>query len=82
VRAGAGWSRDVAGDGTLSADGTTVDGGLGVSYLWRDRAQGGLRRLGLRVESRLDVRAGGLAHGEDKLRVGPTVTGALVMGFR
>ena len=82
LQGGGGWFRETAGGSSLSADGLLFDGGIGWLHLWRDRTRGSLRRLGLRVDGTLAFRSGGLTLGEDKLRLGPVVIGALTMGFR
>jgi hypothetical protein len=82
LRAGGGWLREVAAGSALADNGWSTDAGAGWTYLLRDRSQGGLRRLGLRIDGRLEIRSGGVAFGEDKLRIGPVAGGALMMGFR
>lgn len=82
LRGGAGWLRETAGGSSLVGDGLSVDAGVVMMYLWRDRPRGTLRRLGLRLDGKIAFRSGGLTLGEDTLRAGPAVGGALTMGFR
>jgi hypothetical protein len=82
VRGGGGWMREVAGASTLTADGLTGEAGVGMTRVWRERPRGALRQIGFRVDGRVQFRAGGLTLGDDTLRLGPAVGGALTMGFR
>ena len=81
VRGGASWMREVAAGSALTADGTLIDAGVGFIRAL-SRTPGGMLKVGLRVEGRLSFRSGGLTLGEEKLRVGPVVAGALTLGFR
>jgi hypothetical protein len=80
LRGGAGWLREVAAGSALVENGISSEIGVGWTYTLRSRA--GRRRLGLRLDGRLEMRSGGVTFGEDKLRFGPVVGGALTMGFR
>jgi hypothetical protein len=82
VHGGVAWMRETAGGNTLTADGLVTSAGASVDYLWRNRVAGGVRRMGLRVDGRVNFRSGGLTLGEDKLRVGPAVAASIIMGFR
>lgn len=81
LRGGAAWMREVAAGSALTGDGTLIDAGAGVIRSLTRRPNGQLK-VGLRLEGRLSFRTGGLTLGEDKLRVGPVVAGALILGFR
>jgi hypothetical protein len=82
VRGGVAWLRETAGGNTLTGDGLLTSAGVGVDYVWRDRVAGGIRRMGLRIDGRVNFRSGGLTLGEDKLRVGPAVAALIMMGLR
>ena len=81
VRGGASWMREVAAGSALTADGTLIDAGVGFIRALT-RRPGGMLKVGLRVEGRLSFRSGGLTLGEEKLRIGPVIAGALTVGFR
>lgn len=82
VRGGVTWMRETAGGNTLTEDGFLTAAGVGVDYLWRNSPRASVHRLGLRIEGRLNLRSGGLALGEDKLRAGVAAAASLIMGFR
>jgi hypothetical protein len=78
--AGLHWFREVA-EGSLVEDGLGVDVGAGLKYLWRDQARGRLKRVGLRIEGRLDIRSAGISLGPPSRRVSPVFAGSLLVGF-
>ena len=56
--------------------------GFGVKHWWKERITGAKRRrLGWRIDGRLQIRQTGLALGEDKIRFAPLVFGGIVFGF-
>jgi hypothetical protein len=80
ARGGAGWMRELAGDGTYSAPGTIGTAGLGVKY-WLGRAGASGRGVGLRVEGRAVIRAKGLALSSSRTALAPAVAGGIIFGF-
>jgi len=81
VRGGAGWMRELAGDATLVEDGLLGHGGIGLRHWWRDGTRGTVKRIGLRLEFRADLRSPGISLGDGGMRVGPAAAGHLVFGF-
>jgi len=81
VRGGAGWMRELAGESTLVEDGIIGHGGIGLRHWWRDGTRGTVKRIGLRLEFRADLRSSGITLGKSGLRVGPAAAGHLVFGF-
>lgn len=77
LRGGAGWMRELAGDGSLAEDGAVINAGAGFTYWARD----GARRLGFRVDGRVQMRRHGITLGADKLRFSPVLSGGLLIGF-
>jgi len=78
VRGGAGWLRELVGDGALIEDGIVGNAGGGVKFMKNGT---GRRRIGLRVEGRVEMRQSGITLGEDKLRMSPVLSGGLLIGF-
>ncbi|HEX5215311.1 MAG TPA: hypothetical protein VFV98_07580 [Vicinamibacterales bacterium] len=78
IRGGAGWLRELVGDGALIEDGIVGDAGAGFKYM---KSGTGRRRVGFRVEGRLEMRHSGVTLGEDKLRMSPVIAGGLIIGF-
>lgn len=81
VRGGAGWMRELAGDSVLVEDGVVAHAGVGFRHWFREYARGRLRKAGVRVEFRANIRSAGVSFGEQKLRVSPAAAGNLVFGF-
>lgn len=81
VRGGGGWMRELAGGNTLAEDGFVGGGGAGLRHWWRQNGAGRLKRLGLRVEGRVQLRWRGIAVGTGDLRPMPAASGLLVFGF-
>ena len=81
VRFGAGWMREAAGGATLTGDGLIGGGGLGFRRWWRTNGKGAVKRVGLRLEGRGEIRSGGISLGEKNIRFGPSGAGHLVFGF-
>jgi len=78
IRGSAGWLRELVGDGALIEDGIAGDAGAGFKYM---KSGTGRRRIGFRVEGRLEMRHSGVTLGEDKLRMSPVISGGLIIGF-
>lgn len=78
IRGSAGWLRELVGDGALIEDGIVGDAGAGFKYMKNGT---GRKRIGFRVEGRLEMRQSGVTLGEDKLRMSPVVSGGLIIGF-
>ena len=78
IRGSAGWLRELVGDGALIEDGIVGDAGGGFKYM---KSGTGRRRIGFRVEGRLEMRQSGVTLGEDKLRMSPVLSGGLIIGF-
>lgn len=82
ARGSVGWMRELAGDGALVEDGRVVSAGLGLRRWWREqRTARRTRRIGLRVDGRVDFLSSGLTLGDTGVRVGPSVSGGLIFGF-
>jgi hypothetical protein len=81
VRGSAGWMREVAETSAFIEDGTIVHAGGGMKYWWRDRPRGTLRRFGVRIEGRAQVRSSGLTLREPATTIAPVISGGLVFGF-
>ena len=77
VRGGAGWLRELVGDGALIEDGIVGDAGAGFKFMKNGT---GRRRIGLRVEGRVEMRQSGITLGEDKLQ-STVLSGGLLIGF-
>lgn len=80
LRGTAGWMRELGGDNVLAENGIIGNAGFGVKYWWRDPATGS-RKIGLRLEARANARTGGIALGEDKLRVAGVGFAGLMFGW-
>ena len=78
LRGGAGWLRELVGDGALIEDGIVGTAGGGLKFMKNGT---GRRRIGLRVEGRVEMRQSGITLGEDKLRFSPVLAGGLIIGF-
>jgi hypothetical protein len=81
IRGSGGWMRELAGGNSLVEDGIIGSGGAGFRRWWRQNRPGGLKRIGLRLEGRLIVRAKGLEFGSANLRLTPAASGLIVFGF-
>jgi opacity protein-like surface antigen len=81
VRGSAGWMREVAETSALVEDGIVAHAGGGMKYWWRDRPRGTLRRFGVRIEARAQIRSSGLTLGEPATTIAPVISGGLVFGF-
>jgi len=81
VRAGAGWMRELTSDQALAGDGRIANAGVGVKYWWFERARGGLKRLGVRAETRAVGRFGGLELGTKDRLIAPAVSVNAIIGF-
>jgi hypothetical protein len=82
ARGSLGWMRELAGAGSLVEDGLVGTGGVSLRHWLRERRAGArTRRIGLRVDGRLNVRTAGLTLGEEKARYTPVVFGGIVFGF-
>lgn len=81
VRGGAGWMRQLSGDGALARNGLVGNLGGGVKYWWREDASGLFKRLGLRAEAGALVRSGGIVLGSQKRFVSLAFSGAAIFGF-
>ena len=80
LRGTAGWMRELGGDNVVAENGIIGSAGFGVKYWWRDPATGS-RKIGLRLEARANARTGGIALGEDKLRVAGVGFAGLMFGW-
>jgi len=79
---GASWLRDIS---ELSAsgvydDGAIVDGGAGMKMLFKDAAQGKIKRVGLRFEGRVGVRIGGLTLDDKNTHISTAFLASLLIG--
>jgi hypothetical protein len=81
VRVVAGWMRETGGGNTLTGDGVIGGGGIGFRHWWGTNGKGAIKRTGLRIEGRADVRSGGISIGEKGIRFGPAGAVHLVFGF-
>jgi hypothetical protein len=81
IRGGGGWMRELAGGGTFSEDGVIGNAGAGIKYWTRARSAAGGRRYGLRVDGRVVLRAKQHALGADTLRIAPSASADLMVGF-
>jgi hypothetical protein len=82
VRGSVGWMRDLVSNGALVADATVGSAGLGLRHWFREGAAGRrTRRLGVRVDGRVNIRTAGLTLGEAKVRYAPVAFGGFVFGF-
>ncbi|MEZ5318233.1 MAG: hypothetical protein R2752_12605 [Vicinamibacterales bacterium] len=81
ARGGAGWMRDLAGEGSLIKDGTTGSVGVAWRRWWHERPGPRTRRIGLRLDGRIAIRSAGLTLGEQKTRIAPYAFGGVVFGF-
>jgi hypothetical protein len=82
LRGSAGWMRELVGNGSLREDGMLGSAGFGLKHWWRERITGAKRRrVGWRVDGRLQIRQTGLSLGDDKIRFAPLVFGGIVFGF-
>lgn len=81
VRGSGGWMREFAGGYTLSKNGGTGSGGVGLRHWWRDGGKGRIKRMGVRAEFRAAIRSGGLSLGETGTRLGAAGLGHVVFGF-
>jgi hypothetical protein len=81
VRGGGGWMKELPEGNAVAGNGFLGSGGIGLRHWWREGRRGALRRLGLRVEFRTDLRSGGLTLGESSLRITPVLAGTMVFGF-
>ena len=82
LRGSAGWMRELVGNGSLREDGILGSAGFGIKHWWRERITGAKRRrMGWRVDGRLQIRQTGLTLGDDKIRFAPLVFGGIVFGF-
>lgn len=79
---GASWMREIGqiSSGALYADGAIVDGGLGVKMWFRDRGKGRVKRVGLRIEGRAGLRAGGLKLDTKSVHFVSGFVGSLIIG--
>jgi len=82
VLGGGSWMRELS---ELSAagvydDGAIIDGGGGFKMWWRERANGKVKRLGLRLEGRVGVRTGGLSLDDKSAHLVSTIVGSLIIG--
>lgn len=81
VRAGAGWMRETAGGNTLTGDGVVAGAGIGLRHWWRTAGKGSVKRAGIRLEGRADVRSGGIDLGDKSIRFGPAAIAQIVFGY-
>ena len=81
ARFNGGWMRETAGGNTLVGDGLIAGGGIGYRHWWRTAGKGSVKRLGLRLEGRAEIRSGGISLGEAGIRFGPSATALLVFGY-
>ena len=81
IRGGAGWMREVAGAGTLSADGLIANAGVGMKYWWGHPGAGSGRSWGLRLDGRAVLRQPGIDLGPDAIRVAPAASANILFGF-
>jgi hypothetical protein len=81
VRGGAGWMRELVADGLLTADAVVTNVGAGMKYWWRERPRASVRRIGLRLEGRANVRSSGLSLDQSSRHVAPVLSGGLIFGF-
>lgn len=80
VRAGGGYLRQLDDSSAHVETGHTIQAGLGVDRAFRDRASGGLKRAGIRLDGRVVARSGGFDV-SDSLRIGFSAGAALFLGF-
>jgi hypothetical protein len=82
LRGSGGWMRELVGNGALREDGLLGSAGFGIKHWWRERITGAKRRrIGWRVDGRVQIRQTGLTLGDDKIRFAPLVFGGFVFGF-
>jgi hypothetical protein len=80
VRVSGGWMRETAGGNTLTGDGVIAGGGVGLRRWWRTNGKGAVKRVGLRLEGRADIRSGGISLGKKGVRFGPAGAVHFVFG--
>ena len=80
VRGGAGGFREITSDRALVDNGWRATVGGGTQYRLREAASGWLGRLALRADVRLLARGAGIAFGESRTRVSPSLFAGLVIG--
>ena len=80
ARAGAGYLRQLDADHAHVETGTLVHAGAGVDRLFRERADGRIKRIGLRLDARVIGRSGGFDV-EDAFRVSGAAGASIFFGF-
>jgi hypothetical protein len=81
VRAGGGVMREAAGDLSLADTGFIANGSIGYRHWWRMNVTGTFKRMGIRVEARGVLRAGGVMLGSRSVTFGPAGAVQLVFGY-
>jgi len=80
ARAGAGYLRQLDADHAHVETGTLVHAGAGIDRLFRERADGRIKRIGLRLDARVIGRSGGFDV-EDAFRVSGAAGASIFFGF-
>jgi hypothetical protein len=81
LRGGAGWMRELTPGATLAENGVIGNVGAAVKYWWGTSSSTRGRRLGLRLDGRAVLRAGGIDLGAEGVRVAPAAAADLMFGF-
>lgn len=80
IRGGGGYLRQLDDSNAHVETGSLAHAGIGADRVFRDRAAGRLRRIGLRLDARVQGRSGGFDV-DDKLRIGAAAGAAMFFGF-
>lgn len=80
VSAGAGYNRQLHETATLIEQGAVYHLGAGVNIVLKDRADAGMKAIGVRVDGRAVFRTGGVAF-DDSAHIGPAFGGTLFVRF-
>jgi hypothetical protein len=80
VRGAAGWLFDIVNQ-SLVESGPAVQAGGGVKYWWQERSPRARRRVGLRIEGRLQIRSDGAVTEPAVIRLTPIVSAGVIFGF-
>ncbi len=80
VRGGGGGFREITSDRALVDNGWRASVGGGAQMRLRQAASGWLGRIALRADVRMLARGGGIAFGDSKTRLSPSVFAGLVIG--